>query len=97
MAAVFGLQQSNTWRHVARLRQRFGGNEGVVECIQNQGRHGDLVQQGFGAGAAVVVGGIGKAVHGGGEAVVEIGEVGGGLHGSGVNLRETGGASGGFG
>ncbi len=47
-------------------------DEGVVECMEDEGGDGDAVEDAGGGGAVVVVGGAGEAGVEGGDAVVEV-------------------------
>jgi hypothetical protein len=62
-------------------RQVAAGQEGIVLCIQHQGRHGDVVQDVLGAGAVPVVVRVAVAVQGRRDDVVEGVQVARGQHG----------------
>ena len=74
MAAGAGQFQRGRGAENALIGNRFGWQEGIIPCVDDERGCGDITQKGIAAGVAVIVIHIAKAVQGGGDRIVELPE-----------------------
>lgn len=76
VSTIIGAFKVNAGAFMARLSGKASGvEEGIIFCIDNEGRYFNFRNAEFAAAFEIVVGGVAKSTHGRGDQIVKIDEI----------------------